>query len=118
MNLKRIVPEAGLIPSGYAPAWRCYNQLAWVCYPWPLNLVLASLRSIWRTARFLIVPDEIGREVARARHEAFAEGRARGFAEGVRRSREGASDVHVAVCDLMLESMRVEREAREASSGT
>ena len=47
------VGEGGLIPKWYGVAYRCPNKLAYVCYPIPLNFLIALLIKIkW----FLKVP--------------------------------------------------------------
>lgn len=47
MTLHQFVPEGGQFPRGYGIAWRSFDRNGAVCYPIPLNWIMAWLRGTW-----------------------------------------------------------------------
>lgn len=91
--------EGALLPLGYGVAWRCPYRLAHRCYPVPLNLALAGLRSLWRWASHTVVPDRLDIERAKG----YAQGRTDGFNRGYEASRDRIERLEASRDNLRIE---------------
>jgi len=83
MKLKIIVPEGTAFLKWCGIAWPCWDKMAWVTYPIPLNLVMRLLRRIWIMLRNGFRPSWLDCFIREVRKREYDRGYAAGWADAV-----------------------------------
>lgn len=52
VKLKKVIRRGRMIPGWYGIAWLDYTENSVICYPIPLNVVVAVIRNIWTWLEF------------------------------------------------------------------
>uniref|UniRef100_A0A6M3LFB8 Uncharacterized protein n=1 Tax=viral metagenome TaxID=1070528 RepID=A0A6M3LFB8_9ZZZZ len=77
LRVRKTIREAEPLPRWYGGAWWNVDTRTVVCYPWPLNLVLALCRTWWLRVRWRAIRDPLEEAYAigyrKGQHDAHKE---------------------------------------------
>jgi len=82
MKLKIIVSEGTVLSKWCGIAWPCWDKMAWVAYPIPLNLVMRFLHCVWIMLQNGCRPSWLDYFIREVRKREYDRGRADGWAAG------------------------------------
>ena len=82
--IERQTSEVDRPPPGYGLAWYRGETGMYICYPWPLNLILGWLRHVYLLLRYARSPDKEGQSFRVGRVEGLREGYRLGYLDGIK----------------------------------